>query len=320
MGRIADALKRAQLERARRTTSAGVAVEEAPQGLRVTGPPPGAGPRETLVAASFTPTATPFITPPPEPLPRGPVVTPPPRVPFTANLPAIAREAVSREVLAFHDPVSPITEKYRSVRTRLLTANPGGSTRIYSVTSAVGGEGKTITVANLGFSLAELRHLRVAVVDLNFRNQGLTRLFKCEKQPGIADVLRGEKTLAEVCAPMPRPNLHFIGAGDCGSTGPSDLLSSSRVAEVFREIGERFHYTLVDTPPINAFADIGLIAPLCHYALIVIRMNKTPEPLLRRCVKLLQANHIAIAGSILTGYNEESMSSGENQDYYLGGL
>jgi len=235
-------------------------------------------------------------------------------------LPPIAREAVSAEVLAFHDPVSPITEKYRSVRTRLLTANPGGSTRIYSITSAVSGEGKTVTTANLGFSLAELRHLRVAIVDLNFRNRGLTRLFKCEKQPGIADVLRGEKTLAEVCAPMPRPNLHFIGAGDCGTAGPSDLLSGNRVAEVFREIGERFHYTLVDTPPINAFADIGLIAPLCHYALIVIRMNKTPEPLLRRCVKLLQANHIAVAGSILTGYAEETMSCGENQDYYLGGL
>ncbi|MBP7937178.1 MAG: CpsD/CapB family tyrosine-protein kinase [Phycisphaerae bacterium] len=319
MGRIADALKRAQLERARHTMAGGVVVEETP-GSRFAGAPAGADPRDSLVAASFTSTPFSSLLTPPEPSATPMAINPPPRPAFTATLPPIPREDIHAEVLAFHDPASPITEKYRSVRTRLLTSNPGGSTRVYSITSAASGEGKTITAANLGFSLAELRHLRVAIVDLNFRNRGLSRLFQCDKQPGIADVLRGEKTLAEVCAPMPRPNLHFIGAGDCGTSGPSDLLSGGRVAEAFREIGERFHYTLVDTPPISAFADIGLIAPLCHYALIVIRMNKTPEPLLRRCVKLLQANHIAIAGSILTGYTEEAMSCGENQDYYLGGM
>lgn len=319
MGRIADALKRAQIERARRTTAGGTALEE-PLGLRTTGAPISAGPRESLATGAFASAPSALINMPAERPTDSAATSPPPRPAFIAALPPVPRENITAEILAFHDPASSITEKYRSIRTRLLTSNPGGGTRVYSITSAVSGEGKTITTANLGFSLAELRHLRVAIVDLNFRNRGLTRLFRSEQQPGIADVLRGEKSLSEVCAPMPRPNLHFIGAGSCGTSGPSDLLSGGRMAEVFREIGERFHYTLVDTPPIDAFADIGLIAPLCHYALIVIRMNKTPEPLLRRCVKLLQANHIAIAGSILTGYTEKTMSCGENQDYYLGGV
>jgi predicted acyltransferase len=71
---------------------------------------------------------------------------------------------------------------------------------------------------------------------------------------------------------------------------------------VFKEINDRFHYSLIDTPAVSSVADIGLIAPLCHSVLIVIRMNRTPEPLLRRSVKMLQANHVPITGCILAGY------------------
>ncbi len=91
------------------------------------------------------------------------------------------------------------------------------------------------------------------------------------------------------------------------------------MGQVFREINERFHYCLIDTPPIHAFADIGLIAPLCHSVLIVIRMNATPEPLLQRCVKMLQANHLAITGCILAGYREDAMSFNTSQDFFTSG-
>ena len=149
--------------------------------------------------------------------------------------------------------------------------------------------------------MAELRHLRVALIDLDFRQRGLDRLLGAGNQPGVAEVLRGEHTLSEVCIPLVRPNLHYVPAGVLGGTTPSELLSSQRVSVLFREISERFHYGLIDTPPSDTVADVGLVAPLCHSAIFVIRMNATPEPLVRRCVRMLQANGVLIAGSILVG-------------------
>jgi len=122
-----------------------------------------------------------------------------------------------------------------------------------------------------------------------------------------------------VCIPVVRDNLHIIPAGHPGQSGPSDLLAGDPMANLFREINERYHYTLVDTSPIHTCADIGLIGPLCHSVLIVIRMNRTPEPLLRRSVKMLQANHMMIAGCILAGVNEGAMSFNDSQDFYTGG-
>jgi len=299
MGRIAEALKRAQQERAERldVNSVGLAGADARMHRGV---------HESSPSAAMT-KGRPILAPSRSPKP------------FPVSATPILPEAVDPQILAFHDPTGGIAEKYRSVRTRLLSANPGGTARAYSVTSALPREGKTVTVANLGFSLAELRHLRVAMVDLDFRKRGLTRLFEAQDQPGMADVLRSEKPLSDACIPVVKENLHLFPAGHIDSANPSDILARETTDEVFREINERFHYCLIDTPPIHAFADIGLIAPLCHSVLIVIRMNSTPEPLLQRCVKMLQANHLTIAGCILAGYREDAMSLNTSQDFFTNG-
>jgi len=307
MGRIAEALKRAQQEREHRLRTGAPAWPESAAGGSQTG--------DSRIGRGGTPAASTR-----EPLAESFVKIPPLRKPFSVTAKPLGKECVDPRILAFHDPSCAIAEKYRSVRTRLLTNNPSGSARIHAVTSTLRQEGRTVTVANLAFSLAELRHLRVAMIDLDFRQRGLTRMLQCENRPGAADVLRCEKRLADVCIPVARENLHLIPAGHLGEAGPNDLLAGDPVSELFREIGERYHYALVDTPPVHTCADIGLIGPLCHSVLVVIRMNRTPEPLLLRSVKMLQANHMVIAGCILAGVNNEAMSLNDGQELCPGGL
>jgi receptor protein-tyrosine kinase len=278
MGRIAEALKRAEQERAWHLDS------ETPGA-------PGAGP---AVNDQFS---DPAFLADPDLIARAPE---PPR-PLLTNVAPITPDSVQRAVVALHQPGCQASERFRAARTRLLTSNPDGSSRLHAITSSAPGEGKSVTAANLAFSMAELRHLRVALIDLDFRQRGLDRLFGAANQPGVAEVLRGEHTLSEVCVPLVRPNLHYVPAGILGDQTPSELLSSQRVGVLFREISERFHYGLIDTPPSDTVADVGLIAPLCHSAIFVIRMNSTPEPLVRRCVRMLQANGVLISGSILVG-------------------
>jgi len=304
MGRIADALKRAQAERARRcdrgagpdTDRSGSAPEE-----RVCASAPAPNEKEAdhlLNQMSFAS------------LPQ----------PVTKHTTPIEPEHLDPQVVVFHEPEGALAEKYRSLRTRLLTDNPTGSARIFGVTSSLAKEGKTLTVSNLGFALTELRHLRVAMVDCDLRGRGLSRLFGLEDKPGVAEVLRGEQRLADVCLPLVRENLYVIPAGDPGDSGLSELLLQAPAAAMFKEFGKRFHYSLIDTPPVDTVSDIGMIAPMCHSIIMVIRMNRTPEPVLHRCVKMLQANHVSIAGSILTGYDEQGMGYSEAHDYYESGV
>jgi len=303
MGRIAEALKRAQQERAQRTEGSVLGSETGPHAPGETEFDAGGD------AQSSNGGSAGFVS-------RSSIVTPPPPQPFAVTTPPIESDCIGPQVVALHDPASDIAEKFRSARTRLVTGNPDGSARVFAVTSSLPKEGKTTTTANLGFSLAELRHLRVAIIDCDFRHRGLSKVFSAADKPGIAEFIRGDKSLAEVCLPAVRNNLFLIPAGDLGDTYPSELLSGRRVAAAFKEINERFHYTLIDAPATNTVADTGLIAPLCHSVVIVIRMGRTPEPLLQRCVRMLQANHVEIAGSILVGYCEKTMGYTDTHDYY----
>lgn len=285
MGRIADALKRAEHERTQRAHAEDVSgrLHPAQDGADLLA--------DAIVEAP--------------PLPRT----------LLAHAAPLTGDVVDERVVVIRDATSHIAERYRSLRTRLMTSNPAGHARCVAVTSSLPGEGKTVTVANLGFSLAELRHLRVGMIDLDLRQRGLSRLFHVADRPGVAEVLRGEHGLADVCLSLVRGNLYLVPAGNPHGASPSELLAGPRAAALFREMNERFHHNLIDCPPVSTVADIGLIAPLCHSVLIVIRMHSTPEPVVRRSVKMLQANHVPILGCILAGSRDEGLAGSDSHHH-----
>lgn len=287
MGRIAEALKRAQEERGRRAQQNTSGTDGA---MMVDG-------------TSLPENSEPFSPEDLTDMLRPPSLRDPSRASDLPELSAAAltAERVPRSVVAFHEANSEIAEKYREVRTRLLTSNAEYRPRIFGVSSAWPREGKTVTTANLAFSLSELRHLQVIMVDFDLRNRGLSRTFQVEDQPGVAEILRGEKSLSEVCQSLVLRNLFLVPAGQVNESSMTELMTGGRAVALAKELRERFHYGLLDTPPIDPYADVGLIGALCNSVMLVIRMNSTPEPVLQKCVKTLQVNNITVAGGILVG-------------------
>ncbi|MCH7527038.1 MAG: CpsD/CapB family tyrosine-protein kinase [Planctomycetes bacterium] len=122
-------------------------------------------------------------------------------------------EGLSKEIVTYYDPSSIVSEQYRSLRTRLLSANPHQEHRIYAVSSAVSREGKSMTTVNLAFTLAEIRHLRILIVDGDLRRGTLARSLNVDRTPGLADVLRSEATYDQIIRSTPAANLYFVPAG-----------------------------------------------------------------------------------------------------------
>lgn len=294
MGRIAEALKKAQRERQQRRAGAVAVAPDPTTARQPDGPPPqpvepvaGADPPQNPPQVADQPPAV--IAPQPEhEVPQG-----------VGNL-------LDPALVAYHDKASPITEQYRSVRTRLLSQNPANQRRTLAITSSGIGEGKTVTTVNLAFVMAELRHLNVLVLDGDFRRHSLATMLNISPAPGLAEMIQGQAELQDVLKPTCLPNLHVIASGSTGQSNAAELLSSERAAEIFKQFRQQYHYVLVDTPPTNTFTDAGIIGQLCDAVLMVIRMNRTPEPFAKRAVRILQANNIDIAGCILTGHVEQT--------------
>lgn len=288
MGRIADALKRAEQERRLASevfsTSSGVQTARPPVSA-----PLGAGEPTTC------------------PLPEEP-----------SGDPISLVEGLSDNLVPFFDRSSLVTEQYRALRTRLLSQNPNYEHRTIAITSAVPKEGKSVTTLNLGCTLAEIRHLKVLVVDGDFRRSSLAQMLNEPSKPGLAEVFSGEATYSEVIRDTPMPNLKFIPAGNTSERSAAELWTAASAKPIFHHMCNDFHYTIVDTPPTTTVTDVGIIGQHCTGVIMVVRLHKTNEYSAKRAVRLLQVNNIPIMGCLLVGRDAPVGAYGYGYGYGYG--
>jgi capsular exopolysaccharide synthesis family protein len=228
----------------------------------------------------------------------------------------VSIEGMAEEIVSYLDRSSLVSEQYRSLRTRLLSTNPRQQRRLYLISSAVPKDGKSITTINLAFSLAEIRHLRILMVDADFRHSSMAGVLRVDRQPGLADHLRGEASFEDIIRPTPLPNLFFVAAGRTGGRSAPELLSTNASKAAFKRFEKEFHYTLIDTPPVTTVADVGIIGPLVSGVIFVVRMHHTPEPMARHAVKVLASNNIPVVGSLVIGEDDPSTGYGSRYNYY----
>ena len=75
---------------------------------------------------------------------------------------------MKKELLVNNDPKSPISEIFRSLRTNIQFMNSGKELKTVLVTSTVQGEGKSLVVANLAITFAQMEK-KILVVDADMR-------------------------------------------------------------------------------------------------------------------------------------------------------
>lgn len=294
MGRIAEALKKAEQQRRDKlgfTEPSADAESGAAVGV-VSAPPTG-----------FDTAAEELFTTPGAPGPAARAETP-------AQV-----QGMSESLVTYYDPSAVISEQYRGLRTRLLSQNPDNEHRTVAVTSSLPRDGKTVTALNTAFILAEIRHLRILVVDGDFRRSSLAEMLNLRSSPGLADLLQGDATYEEVLQPTAVPNLFFVAAGQTRGRSAAEVLSAENAFSIFATFRNQFHYTIIDTPPASTVTDVGIIGQWCNGIIMVVRLNKTPEPIAQRAVRLLQVNNIPILGAVLVGNDARASAYGYYRYY-----
>lgn len=286
MGRIADALKKAEQQRREKLGLVEPSVAGSPEGEAgaavgvVSAPPTGLEPAGEDLFSALAPTTT---------APAG----------GGERLPLV--QGMNEALVAYYDSSAVISEQYRGLRTRLLSQNPDNEHRTVAITSSLPRDGKTVTALNSAFILAEIRHLRIVLVDGDFRRSSLAGMLNLRSSPGLADLLQGQASYEEVLQPTPVPNLFFVAAGQSRGRSAAEILSAEAAVSIFTTFRNQFHYTIIDTPPASTVTDVGIIGQWCNGVIVVVRLNRTPEPIAQRAVRLLQVNNIPILGVVLVG-------------------
>ncbi|HVF51920.1 MAG TPA: CpsD/CapB family tyrosine-protein kinase, partial [Pyrinomonadaceae bacterium] len=221
----------------------------------------------------------------------------------------ISAARVEPHLVTITQPQSPYTERYRSLRTRVLHAGESRKMQAFVVTSAGVMEGKTLTALNLSWMLAQSDGTKALLIDGDLRQPCAADYLGIDAPIGLAEVLTGEASLHEAIIKLEPSGLYLLPGG-ARREGVAELLSGPRWSTVLAEVRRMFDYIMIDAPPLGLFTDATLLISRADAALIVTRSGQTRYAALERALEPIPREKVL--GVILNASNEPM----DEQGYY----
>jgi protein-tyrosine kinase len=176
-----------------------------------------------------------------------------------------------------------VVEEYRKLSASLHQAQNEHGLQVLIVASAVPGEGKSLTAANVALTLTTSYSRRVLLIDADLRRPSLHSLFRAPVTSGLSEGLDAA-IAARVTAIQLSSLLALLPAGR-PVENPVPLLTSQRMAELIRDARQHFDWIVIDTPPVGLLTDANLLTKEADAALLVIHANRTPYPLVQKAIQ-----------------------------------
>ena len=170
-------------------------------------------------------------------------------------------------------------ESYRRLAARLYLAQAERGIRLVMVTSALVGEGKTLTAANLALTLSESYRKRVLLIDADLRRPSLHELLRVPNVTGLNDGVRNDSDRKVPIIHL-SDYLSVLTAGR-PDPDPMSVLASPRMRRVLEDACDAFEWVIVDTPPVALLSDAHLLASLVDSVVLVVRAGETPVRAIR---------------------------------------
>lgn len=202
------------------------------------------------------------------------------------------------------NPLSPVSESYRILRTNLQFLLEEQSHQILSVTSAHPGEGKTTTIINLALSFAA-EGKRVLLIDGDLRRSSIHHVFRLNNELGLSSVLSKRNDISEVIQSSHISNLDIIPSGPAPNR-PSELLGSQELIDLFKRMKTHYDLILVDSPPLLVVSDAQIIVSRSDGVIMVVRAGKTRSQDAMKVKAYLEQIKANLLGVVLNHVKQKS--------------
>ncbi|MEH3138904.1 MAG: polysaccharide biosynthesis tyrosine autokinase [Mycobacterium kyogaense] len=196
-------------------------------------------------------------------------------------------------VVAFEHDDPTVADAFRELRTNLQSLEVAPGPRMLLVASSRAGEGRTSVAVNLAVALGEAEH-SVVVVDADLRRPSVAASLDITGSVGLSTVLMGAAELSDALQETQFSLVTGLPAGEL-TVNPTEILGTQRARTVFAELGKRFDYVVVDSPP-GTVKDAAMVGAFMEGVLLVVRYGSSTRKDVADTVTALRR-----AGAPLTG-------------------
>jgi polysaccharide biosynthesis transport protein len=238
-------------------------------------------------------------------------------LPVAGVVPHVEYKSKSRKthpLVTIEDPSSVAAEQYRILAMRVQQQCDATHARAIMITSAAGGEGKSLTAINLATTLAAASQGRVLLIDADMRKPRIAEYMNLSVpvEGGFHNlVIHGEG----------KPDRYIMNVGELGvipggvsEANPVAALSSPRARVVFENLKQQFTYIIVDAPPVLPIADSHILGGLTDKVLFVVRARQTPRELFQHAIEDFEAENLL--GAVLNDVDYQRSRYAYAYEYY----
>jgi capsular exopolysaccharide synthesis family protein len=192
---------------------------------------------------------------------------------------------------------APRVEAFRMLRTNLQFINVDGGNKVFVLTSAVPGEGKSSTTCSLAQTVAAAGQ-RVLLIEGDLRRPRATEYLGLENTVGVTTVLVGRVSFDQALQ-QTADGFDLLASGRI-PPNPAELLQSGAMRRLLDEARAQYDVVLIDAPPLLPVTDAALLAAESDGALLVVKHNSTTRDQVASAVSRIEAVGARLLGTIVT--------------------
>ncbi len=205
-------------------------------------------------------------------------------------------------------------EQYKLMRTNIqFVLSDEIKCPIIGITSSIRHEGKSTTSLNLSYVLAE-QGSKVLLIDGDLRIPSIAKKMGIQGNPGLSNLIMNRQINIDYFQSGLLDNWYILPAGSI-PPNPSELLGSSRMEAVLKNLQEHFDYIVIDLPPVNIVSDALSISKYLSGMILVVREGYSKKRELDQCVRQIQLANVNILGVVLNGANYGGGTYGRYKKY-----
>jgi len=212
-------------------------------------------------------------------------------------VPTFQRKEIIGQPLFGDGVPAEFSEAFRGIRSNLLFASAAAGPKTVVVTSTGPGEGKSVVSSNIAASLAHA-NLRVLLIDADMRRPKTHEMFGIPAEPGLSNVLVSKAKASDAVRRTTIPNLWLLPSGKL-PPNPAELLGSARFQEFIDSLDEHFDWVIIDSPPVMAVTDPGVLAHIATGVVFVVGSEMTSKWTARTALGQLDAARPNYLGAVL---------------------
>lgn len=181
---------------------------------------------------------------------------------------------------------APRTEAFRMLRTNLQFLDIDHQPRCIVISSAVPGEGKTMTSTNLAVALAQAGR-RTLVIDGDLRRPRVEPELPGDAAVGLTTVLLGKAEAKDAIQVHEPSGLHLLSSG-AKPPNPTEILQSRVTRDLIMELRDAYDMVIIDAPPLLPVADASVLSTIADGTILVVKHGRTTRDQLREALGRLE--------------------------------